>query len=122
VGLLPTGTGILNVGADQVVARHNRVTGNDSVGVGIIENPFAGLDPRIEPNPDRNEVLDNVILQNGLDPDPVRATTPGADIVYDGTGVDTCFADNVFGIEFPAGITALFACPDGLTPASRAVP
>jgi parallel beta-helix repeat protein len=111
VGLLPTGIGILNVGGDRVVIRKNRVIGNDSVGVAIVQNPFAGADPRIEPFPDGNEVRDNVILRNGHNPDPARATTPGADIVYDGTGVGTCFAGNIFRIEFPAEITASVACP-----------
>jgi hypothetical protein len=49
-------------------------------------------------------------LQNGQHPDPVRAMTPDADIVYDGTGTGNCFADDVFRIEFPAGITTLFSC------------
>jgi hypothetical protein len=50
------------------------------------------------------------ILHNGQSPDPVRAITPGADLVYDGTGTGTCFADNVFDTEFPAGITEQFPC------------
>jgi len=112
VGLLPTGTGILNIGGDHVIVRNNRVIGNDSLGVAIIRNPFASADPRIEPNPDSNEVRDNVILHNGRNPDPIRATTPGVDIFYDGTGMGTCFARNVFETEFPASITASFPCPE----------
>lgn len=111
VGLLPTGTGILNIGGDRVLIRRNRVIGNDSLGVAILQNPFAPLDPRIEPFPDENRVTGNVVLRNGLHPDPVRAVTPGADIVYDGTGVGTCFAGNLFRTEFPEGITDLFPCP-----------
>lgn len=110
VGLLPTGTGILNVGGDRVLIRGNHVIGNDSLGVAILQNPFAPLDPRLEPFPDENRVRKNVILRNGRSPDPVRAITPGADIVYDGTGVDNCFASNLFQTEFPDGITALFPC------------
>jgi parallel beta-helix repeat protein len=110
VGLLPTGTGILNVGGDRVVIRDNRVIGNDSVGVAMVQNLFAGADPRIEPFPDDNEVRENVVLHNGHRPDPVRATTPGADLVYDGTGAGTCLADNIFRSEFPAGITESFPC------------
>jgi len=110
-GAIPTGTGILNVGGDRVVIRDNVVNGNDSVGVAIIANPFAQFDPRIEPFPDFNEVRGNVILQNGKSPDPLRAITPGADIVYDGSSFTTCFANNVFKIDFPAGITSFFPCP-----------
>jgi parallel beta-helix repeat protein len=110
IGLVPTGAGIVNLGGDHIVIGHNRVLGNDSLGVGIVQNLLAPGDPRIEPNPDFNQVRRNVILHNGQDPDPVRAITPGVDIVYDGTGIGTCFADNVFKAEFPAGITALFPC------------
>jgi parallel beta-helix repeat protein len=109
-GLLPTGTGILNIGADRVVIRDNVVNQNDSLGVAILANPFAALDPRLEPFPDGNEVRGNVILQNGRSPDPERAQTPGADVVYDGTGAGNCFAGNRFKTEFPEGITALFPC------------
>jgi parallel beta-helix repeat protein len=110
VGLLPTGTGILNVGGDRVTVVGNAVLGNDSVGVGIVHSPFGPADPRLEVNPDGNRVRGNVILRNGQAPDPERATTPGADIVYDGTGVGTCFASNRFGTDYPPGITTLFAC------------
>ena len=110
IGLVPTGAGIVNLGGDHVVIRHNRVLGNDSLGVAIVQNLLAPADPRIEPNPDFNEVRGNVILHNGRHPDPVRAITPGADIVYDGTGTGTCFANNIFATEFPAGITTLFPC------------
>lgn len=109
-GLLPTGTGILNIGGDRVVIRHNLVNQNDSLGVAIFSNPFAALDPRLEPNPDGNEVRGNVILHNGQSPDPERAQTPGADIVYDGTGTENCFAKNKFKTEFPEGITGFFPC------------
>jgi parallel beta-helix repeat protein len=109
-GLLPTGTGILNIGGDRIVIRDNVVNQNDSLGVAILANPFAALDPRLEPNPDGNEVRDNVILNNGRSPDPLRAQTPGADIVYDGSGTGNCFLNNRFQTEFPEGITAFFPC------------
>jgi parallel beta-helix repeat protein len=109
-GLLPTGTGILNIGGDRVVIRDNVVNQNDSLGIAILANPFAALDPRLEPFPDGNEVRGNVILQNGQSPDPERAQTPGADVVYDGTGTGNCFAENIFETEFPEGITEIFPC------------
>lgn len=111
VGLLPTGSGIINVGGDHVSILGNVILGNDSVGVGIVQSPFGPADPRLEVNPDGNTVRANVILHNGLRPDPLRATTPGADIVYDGSGVGTCFGRNVFGTDFPAGIASTFRCP-----------
>jgi parallel beta-helix repeat protein len=111
VGLLPTGTGILNIGGDQVVIRENIVSGNDTVGIAIIANPFAAEDPRIEPLPDHNRVRANVVRGNGQHPDPLRATVPGADLVYDGSGTDNCFAGNVFGTQFPEEVTTAFTCP-----------
>jgi parallel beta-helix repeat protein len=110
LGKLPTGTGILNVGADHVVIRNNRVIGNDSLGIAITQNPFAALDPRIEPNPDHNEIHRNVALHNGLQPDLIRALTPGVDIAYDGSGVGTCFADNVFRTQFSVEVISAFPC------------
>jgi parallel beta-helix repeat protein len=110
IGGVPTGVGIVNFGADHVVVRDNRVLGNDSLGVIVLQNFLASADPRIEPNSDFVQVRGNVILQNGHNPDPVRAVTPGADMVYDGTGSGNCFADNVFATEFPTGITEQFPC------------
>ena len=113
IGLVPTGAGVVSFGADHVVMRANTVIGNDSFGVAIAQNFLASADPRVDPNSDFNEVRSNVILRNGAHPDPVRAITPGADIVYDETGVGTCFGRNVFGTEFPVGVTAAFACDGG---------
>jgi parallel beta-helix repeat protein len=50
IALIPTGTGILNVGADHVVIRRNVIYGNDTVGVAILADLFVSPDPR-EPNP-----------------------------------------------------------------------
>jgi nitrous oxidase accessory protein NosD len=110
IGGVPTGVGIVNLGSDHVVVRSNRVLGNDSLGVIVLRNLFGPADPRIEPDADFNQVRGNVVLQNGRHPDPVRAITPGADIVYDGTGTGNCFANNIFATDFPAGITASFPC------------
>jgi Right handed beta helix region len=110
VGLIPTGTGIANLGGDDVLIEGNSVIENDSVGVAIIQNFLAGPDPKVDPDPDDTEVRGNRILTNGLDPDPLRPLAPGADILYDGSGDGNCFADNVFQTEFPPGITALFPC------------
>jgi parallel beta-helix repeat protein len=110
LGLVPTGSGILDIAADDVTFRRNVVVGNGSVGIAVVASPFAGLDPRVEPNPDRTRVVGNVLLQNGLHPDPVRAGDRAADIVYDGSGTANCFAANVFGTDFPSGITARFPC------------
>jgi parallel beta-helix repeat protein len=110
IALIPTGTGILNVGADHVVIRRNVIVSNDTVGVAILRDPFDVFDPRIEPLPDHGEMRQNYVVGNGAHPDPARPGSPSADIVYDGSSPSQCFADNVFGTDFPAGITALFEC------------
>jgi parallel beta-helix repeat protein len=68
VGLIPTGTGILTVGADRVIARGNRVVGNDSGGIAVVALPFPNPDPRIDLFPDGNQVRNNVALANGRSP------------------------------------------------------
>jgi parallel beta-helix repeat protein len=130
--LLPEGTGILNVGGDDVVIHDNRIQDNGSVGVASIGNPFYLLDGRIEPFVDGLEVTENVVLHNGTSPDPDRALVPGADLVYvadvlnpaDGSVIDVdpdptdnCFDANVYDTEFvlatalgPVGIPD-FPCP-----------
>jgi parallel beta-helix repeat protein len=110
VGLIPTGTGILNVGADRAVVRENRVVGNASGGIGVIALPFPNPDPRVDPFPDGNRVLGNVAPANGRSPDPLRSPFPGADLIYDGSGADNCFADNVFASSIPTQLELLFAC------------
>jgi parallel beta-helix repeat protein len=110
LGLVPTGSGVLDIAADDVTFRRNVVVGNDSVGIAVLATPFAGQDPRVEPNPDRTRVVDNLILRNGLHPDPLRTAGNAADILYDGSGTGNCFARNVFRTDFPDGIAALFPC------------
>jgi parallel beta-helix repeat protein len=101
--LLPSGSGVLNVGGDGITIRNNVLTHNDSFGIGIVENPF-GFGP-----PDDNRVIGNTVLKNGDDPD-VRAALSG-DIAYDGSGSGNCLADNVFRTDDPPGIVSLFPCP-----------
>lgn len=126
VGTIPTGTGILNVGGDHVTILRNVILGNDSFGVATIASPFVRFDPRIEPFVDDQRVKRNVILLNGQDPDPLRAATPGADIVFvpdlvdfatgtliqrDPDPSDNCYGDNRFFTEFPMDVTGSLSCP-----------
>jgi parallel beta-helix repeat protein len=87
--LLPAGVGILNVGGHKVTIRNNVVTHNDTVGVGVVENPF-GFGSSNE-----TVVTRNVIQQNGKQPDP--RTLGSGDIVYlDNPANGSCISDNVF--------------------------
>ena len=105
---IPAGAGILIVGSDNVKIRTNEVTGNNTLGVAILQNPIASLDPRkIDPNPNGNEVRSNVLVKNGAHPSP---GLPGADLFYDGSGNGNCFALNKFGTSVPPNIEAIFRC------------
>ncbi|MGR9053415.1 MAG: parallel beta-helix domain-containing protein [Gammaproteobacteria bacterium] len=115
--LLPTGTGILNLGGDDVTIHDNIISGNNTVGLALFGNPFSFEDPRIDPFVDNNKIYDNTLLENGRHPDPQQPLFPTADIVFipdvvvmspDGLTVllpdpdpfDNCFTDNVFETEF----------------------
>jgi hypothetical protein len=82
------------------------VTGNNTLGVAILQNPVVSQDPRkIDPNPNGDEVRRNVVVKNGAHPSP---GLPGADLFYDGSG--NCFAHNKFGTSVPSSIEAMFRC------------
>jgi len=105
---IPSGAGVLIVGSDNVRVRSNEVTGNNTLGVAITQNPIVSQDPRkIDPNPNNDQVQLNVVLNNGAHPSP---GLPGADLVYDGSGQDNCFAQNRFRTSVPPNIEALFRC------------
>lgn len=110
IGLIPTGTGILTVGADRVSVRENRVVGNDTGGIAVIALPIPNPDPRVDPEPDGVEVRGNVALRNGVDPDTLRSPLPGADLIYDGSGAGNCFAENVYQTSFPTALELLVGC------------
>jgi parallel beta-helix repeat protein len=125
-GQVPTGSGILNAGADHVSIERNLILGNDSFGVATVANPFALVDPRIDPFVDDQRVAKNVVLLNGQSPDPERPGPPGADIVFvpnlldfstntvlrvDPEPDDNCFGDNRSFTQQPAGVTESLACP-----------
>jgi parallel beta-helix repeat protein len=105
---IPSGAGVLIVGNDNVRVRANEVTGNNTLGVAITQNPIVSQDPRkIEPNPNGDEVRRNVVVNNGAHPSP---RLPGADLVYDGSGQGNCFAQNRFATSVPPKIEASFPC------------
>jgi parallel beta-helix repeat protein len=91
--LLPSGSGILNVGGHEVTIRNNRVVRNGTVGVGVVENPF-GFG-----SSNNTAVTGNTILRNGESPDP--RTKGSGDIVYlDDPGNGSCISGNVFEAAF----------------------
>jgi parallel beta-helix repeat protein len=91
--LLPSGVGILNVGGHNVTIRGNVVINNDTVGVGVVENPF-GFG-----SSNGTVITNNTIMQNGKSPDP--RTQGSGDIVYlDNPTNGSCISGNVFKTSF----------------------
>ena len=111
--MIPPGTGIMNVGGDRFTVTNNTAKGNSTFGVAILFNPLFRLDPRIEPNPDNNEVQRNLAINNGFRPPP---TIPGADLFYDGSGHGNCFSQNTFRSAVPPNLEAAYPCAASVVP------
>lgn len=91
--LLPSGSGILNVGGHDITIRNNRVKNNDTVGVGVVENPF-GFG-----SSNNTVVTGNTIQKNGESPDP--RTKGSGDIVYlDNPENGSCISGNAYTTSF----------------------
>jgi parallel beta-helix repeat protein len=107
VSQLPSGIGFLNIGGDCVTVQGNMAKKNQSAGLVVTQLPaeVAALDPRIDPFPDNNRILDNVVLRNGEHPDPKLSPLPGADLLWDLSGTGNCWTANVFKTSFPALLT-----------------
>jgi site-specific DNA recombinase len=60
-----------------------------------------GLDPLIDPFPDRNEIRHNVVLANGDNIDRLLDPFPGSDLLWDGSGTGNCWSRNLFQTSFP---------------------
>ncbi len=110
VAAFPPGIGILLVGADTTTVSGNHVTRNSSLGLGVVNlclgQDCAGFD--VDPNPDGNRIVGNVIQGNGTAPptaSPADALRP-ADLLWDGTGQDNCWQFNVFTTSVPPALPA----------------
>ncbi len=115
VCLVPRGTGLLDVGTDRNLIDHNRVTGNNSFGIGIVNVCVAfGLTPAecavvdVEPNPDNNTVVHNVALGNGTAPDPSVPSVFAVDLAWDLSGTGNCWAHNKAATFFPPSLPSCF--------------
>jgi parallel beta-helix repeat protein len=104
---VPSGTGILVLGADNVTIENNRITGNNFVGIGVASSlllaQIAGLPPSdftgIEPNPDGTLVVSNYVVGNGS-ASPLPGI-PGADLLWDGSGTNNFWVGNIFDTSVP---------------------
>ncbi len=115
--LVPPGTGILVLGTDETTVRYNLVTGNDFVGIAVINTGLlAALDPSItidvEPYPDRARVIGNIVTGNGEALPPIPLVPFGVDLLWDGTGQDDCWSGNTFGSSLDLGLGGGSAGPE----------
>ena len=110
---VPTGSGILVVGADRTKVEGNTVSGNQFTGIAVgstlLLGLLAGLPPDyfadIEPNPDHDAIEENVVTGNGTVASPVPFL-PAADLLWDGSGTGDCWSANTFVTSAPADLPA----------------
>lgn len=111
--VVPSGTGILLVGVDNVKIDHNKVMDNNFTGIAtvstLIVGALAGLPPEafadIEPNPDGAEIVNNTLANNGSAPPP-GLPLPGVDLLWDGSGTNNCWKNNSFTTSYPSPLPA----------------
>ena len=110
---VPSGAGILLVGVDNVTIEKNKITNNNFTGIAtvstVILGALAGLPPAafadIEPNPDGAKIINNVVSNNGSAP-PAGLPLPGVDLLWDGSGTNNCWKNNVHSSEYPTPLPA----------------
>ena len=109
---VPSGSGILIVGADRATVEGNEVSGNQFTGIAVgstlLLGALAGLPPEafadIEPNPDHAVIRNNRVTGNGTaSPIPFL---PAVDLLWDGSGVGDCWGRNRFVTSFPDPLPA----------------
>ncbi len=103
---VPSGTGILIVGGKGTAVTGNTVLNNNFTGVAVVSvnllTVFGGIPAfalgSAVPDPTGTHVRGNVVVQNGSKPPP---QFPGADLLWDGSGKDNCWAGNAFATSLP---------------------
>ncbi|HET7064855.1 MAG TPA: NosD domain-containing protein [Rudaea sp.] len=114
IAVLPPGIGVLLVGADTSVVSRNNVSANGFAGIANVSlclglalagQPCAGID--VDPWPDGNRITNNIAQGNGgiLTGIP-ELDALSADLVWDGSGADNCWASNTFGTAVPPVLPA----------------
>ena len=106
---VPPGTGILVVGSDGSVIEHNKISGNQFVGIAVVSTlilaQLLGLPPEaladIEPNPDGTVITKNHLNNNGTQA-PAGVPLPAVDLLWDGSGTNNCWSKNHYATSFPA--------------------
>ncbi len=105
--LIPPGTGVLILAADDVELYDNTITDNDSGGVAVFRLTVAFDADRIDvpDRPERIWVHDNQLRDNGAAPDAFLNDLgiPGADILWDGSSWQVRF-DQPNASKFPPAL------------------
>ena len=111
--LIPSGSGILLVGTDNTTIEKNTISNNNFVGIATVSTlvlaSLAGIPPEaitdIEPNPDGVKIIKNKVTQNGSSAPP-GLPLPAADLLWDGSGNNNCWKNNVYSSSYPADLPA----------------
>jgi parallel beta-helix repeat protein len=97
--LIPPGTGMLVLAADEVEIYNNTIRGNKSGGLAVFNLGigFSTSEIDVGPNPEHVYAHDNVYENNGFDADPFvkNLLGRGFDIIWDGNGADNYFDEQV---------------------------
>ena len=97
--LIPPGTGMLILAADEVEIYKNTIKGNKSGGLAVFNLTigFATNEIDVGPNPEHIYAHDNIYKNNGYDADPFVKDLlgKGFDIIWDASGADNHFDEKV---------------------------
>jgi len=104
VALVPPGTGMLILAADQVEIYDNTITGNKTGGLAVFNLTIGFSENEIDvgPNPEHVYAHGNTYENNGYDADPfvTKMLGRGFDIIWDANGADNYF-DEKASSSFP---------------------
>jgi uncharacterized repeat protein (TIGR03806 family) len=109
VGTVPSGTGLMIMANDDIEAFGNTIEGNASLAVLVVSYYFVKLNvdkPTYDPVPEKIYIHNNVMIDNGQNPQGDTALIPlllggTVDVFYDSSGVGT---DAGLLVEFPEGL------------------
>jgi parallel beta-helix repeat protein len=100
--LVPSGSGILVVGGNNITVEDNHVKGNNFVGIAVVSanilNALAGNPAPVnlpQPNPIAVKVISNNVMNNGAN-QQTGLPLPSVDLLWDYTGNSNCWSKNIF--------------------------
>jgi parallel beta-helix repeat protein len=108
---VPSGLGLLILGTDKTIAEQNTINDNQFAGIVVFStlvlSSLAGIPPDsladIEPNPDGVKITKNILRHNGFNPPVIPGLPlPGVDLLYDGSGTNNCWSNNIFKTSYPS--------------------